>query len=207
MPKENFPVIESEKEKTREELLEEFIISLKEHGVEGVEVRIEGNNLILEQKYGEGIRGLSRSNSSVWICLDQKDPESFKENNGSNANTNIDFGEEYSGIIFEKNEDGKMAIRIDTDHPVAKLASLLGKNNEVYLPGDFNKWKAPDPLDFDEKTKEIKGVIERGTVWGEKKEAQCKIAIHIKSEFDNGEWEDGADQKMEINLEEEDKEE
>ena len=194
------PIDETEKEKTREELLKEFKSSLKKHEIEGVETRMEDNSLAIEQKYGEGIRGLSRSNSSVWMCLDQEDPESFEENRGSNANTNVDFRKKYPGIAFGESENGRMKIRIAADHPVATLASLLGKNEEVYLPGDFNGWYAPNPLEFNKETGEIEGEIEREKVWDKNKPAQCKIAIHIKSEFDDGGWEDGAEQKMEIVL-------
>lgn len=200
---EQMPVLadRTEKEKTREELLEEFKGSLEEHGVKDVEIEMEDNNLTIEQKYGEGIRGLSRSDSSVWMCLDQEDQESFKKNKGSNANTNVDFGKEYPGITFKESENGRMKIRIAANHPVATLANLLGKNKEVYLPGDFNKWYAPDPLEFNKETGEIEGEIEGKTIWDKNKPAQCKIAIRNKSEFDNGGWEDGAEQKMEIALE------
>ena len=192
------------KEKTREELLEEFKSSLEKYGVEGVEIRMEGNSLIIEQKYEEGIRGLGRSNSSVWMCLDQKDLKSFKENQKSNANTILDLEREYQGIIFadiEENEKGetRMKIRIAADHLVVVSANLFGKNEEVYLPGDFNGWNAPDPLEFNEETGELEGEI----VWNKNRLAECKIAIHIKSKFDDGGWKDEANQKMEINLGEE----
>jgi hypothetical protein len=150
------------------------------------------------------------------MCLDHEDLKSFEENQRFDANTNIDFEKEYQkgspegyqGIIFEdieENEKGetRMKIRITADHPVMAFASFLGKNKEVYLPGDFNGWNAPNPLEFNEETGELEGEI----VWNKKKRAQCKIAIHIKSEFDNGGWKDDAKQEMKIDLEEENKEE
>lgn len=197
----------AESEKTRKEMLEEFKNSLDKYGVEGISVEIENNNLKIEQKYGGGIPGLSKSDSSVWMCLDYENVESFKENDRFNANSNLDLRKKYEGLTFGKNEAGKKTIEIDAGHPVVKFSNLLGKNNEVYLPGDFNKWYAPDPLKFNKDTGGIGGVIEGKTAWNEEKKAQCKPAIHIKSEFDNGGWEDGADQIMTIDLGEENEEE
>ncbi|MCK5466136.1 hypothetical protein KAI56_01385, partial [Candidatus Parcubacteria bacterium] len=87
MFEEKFSAVESEKEKTREELLEEFKSSLEEYGVPivrhekteedegGVEVRMEDERLIIEQEYGkERIDGLGRDKEekSNWMCLNQK---------------------------------------------------------------------------------------------------------------------------------------
>ncbi len=49
MPKENFPGSEqkAKKEKTREGLLEELKNSLREYGIEGAEVRLEGDKLVV----------------------------------------------------------------------------------------------------------------------------------------------------------------
>ena len=194
-------------------------IETEEEEFEGVEFSIieedEKLKLAIEQKYGKGIWGLGKSDSSVWMCPDHKDLKSFEENRGFDANTNMDFEKAYQkghqkgyqGIIFEdigENEKGetRMKIRITADHPVMTFANFLGKNKEVYLPGKFNNWDAPDPLKFNEE-----GELEGEIVWNKNKRAQCKIAIRIKSEFDNGGWKDGAKQIMKINLEEENKEE
>ena len=187
--------------------MEDLKNSLREYGVEGAEVRIEGDKLIVEQKYGEGIRGLGRSNSSAWMCLIQEDLKSFKENQKFNANTILDFEKEYQGIIFEdieENEKGEttMKIRITATHPVAVFANLNGKNESVYFPGDFNGWKAEEPLKFDEETGELEGEI----IWNKKKQAECKVAIRAKSSFDDNKWKEGADQTMEITLEPESEE-
>lgn len=199
----------SEKEKTREELLEEFISSLKEHGVEGVEVKIEQNILIIEQKYGEGIRGLGKSDSSIWVCPVQEDLESFKENDGFNANTNIDFRKKYLGITFGENEDGKKTIEFGADHPITTLANLLEKNDQVCLPGQFNGWKEPKQLKFDKDTGVIGGVIEGEKGWNEE-EAQCKVSIYVdydKSDIEIFEEDGIKKQRMKISLEEENMEE
>ncbi len=73
----NFPVaeqqsdsnVESEK-KTREELLEDFRNSLEDYEVEGIEVRVEGDNLRIRQECGDGIRGIGYD-GKFWMCLGQ----------------------------------------------------------------------------------------------------------------------------------------
>ncbi|MCK4800285.1 hypothetical protein KAS31_04880 [Candidatus Parcubacteria bacterium] len=199
----------NEKEKTKEELLEEFVSSLERHGVKDVEVRIEGNILIIEQEYGKGIRGWGKSDSSIWVCPDQNKLESFSENDGFNANTNIDFRKEYLGLTFGKNEDGKKTVEFDADHPITTFANLLGKNDQVCLPGQFNEWKKPKQLKFDEDTGTIGGVIEREKGWNEE-EAQCKVSIYIdydKSDIEIFEEDGIKKQRMKISLEEENMEE
>ena len=66
---EEIPTIE--KEKTREELLKEFESSLGRYGAEGASVEMEDNNLKIEQKCGEGIRGVGYD-GKLWMCLDQE---------------------------------------------------------------------------------------------------------------------------------------
>jgi len=193
-------VKETETEVTIEEEVEGVGLSIAEIVEEG-EKKLK---LIIEQECGEGIWGLGKSDSSVWMCLDHEDSKSFEEKHKFDANTNVDFEKEYQGIIFkdiEKNEEGekKMKIRITADHPVLAFANFLGKNKDVYLPGGFNGWDAPKPLEFNEETGELEGII----VWDKKKRSQCKIAIHNESKFDNGGWKKGADQEMKINLGEE----
>lgn len=197
----------SEKEKTKEELLKEFISSLKKHGVEDVEVKIEENILIIEQEYEKGIRGWGKSDSSIWVCPDQNDLESFKENDGFNANTIIDFKKEYEGLTFGENEDGKKTIEFDADHPVTALANLLGKNDQVRLPGQFNEWKEPDQLKFNEKTGTIGGVIEGKKVLNEDEEFQCKISIPAEGAIEIFEEDGIKKQRMKIFLEEDNMEE
>ncbi len=211
MFKEGFP--KQEKEKTKEELLEEFKDSLKEHGIEGVEVRIENNQLIIEQNLEEGIGGLSKSNSSVWLRPNQNESEPSKENDDPETNSKLDFRkEDYLGLTFGRNEAGKKTISFDANHPVVALANLLGKNDQVCLPGQFNRWGDPkygDPkqLEFNEKTGAIEGVIEGEKSWDENKKAECKISIYAISEIEIIERNGIKKQIMKINLGEENKEE
>ncbi len=193
-------IIESEKkQKTREGLLEEFKNSLREYGVEGVEVKLEGNKLVVEQKYGEGIRGLGydKNKNSFWLCLDQKNPEeSVKENQRWNANTILDLEKEFYGVNLEKIEEGKIKIEIAADHPVATLSALIGKEKDVYLPGGFNGWKMEKPLELNEETGKLEGEL----LW-DGRPVECKIAIaDIYIKWEDGNWENGANQKMETRL-------
>jgi len=66
---EQIPTVEK-KEKTREELLEDFKSSLDKYGAEGASVEMENNNLKIEQRYGEGIRGIGYD-GKLWMRLDQ----------------------------------------------------------------------------------------------------------------------------------------
>lgn len=203
MFKESFPSNEqnAERKKTREELLEEFKNSLEKYGVEGAEVRLEGDNLVVEQKCGEGIRGLGydKEKKSFWLCLDQKNPkESVKENQRWNANTILDSEKKFPGVNLEKIEERKVKIGIDPDHPVAALSALIGEEKEVYLPGKFNDWKMEKPLEFNEETGKLEGEL----LWDGEKPVECKVAIaDVYSNWKDGGWKKGAEQKMEIRLE------
>ncbi len=188
-----------EKEKTREELLEVFKNSLREYGVEGAEVRLEGNKLIIEQKCGEGIRGLGydKVKNNFWLCLDQKNPEeSVKENQRRNANTILDLEKKFPGVNLEKTEEGRVKIEIDASHSVAALAVLMNKEKDVYLSGGFNGWKVENPLELNEETGKLEGELS----W-DGKPVDCKIAIaDIYINWEDGGWKNGADQKMETRL-------
>lgn len=188
-----------EKEKTREEILEEFKNSLREYGVEGVEVRLEKNKFVVEQKCGEGIRGLGydKDKNNFWLCLDQKNPEeSVKENQRWNANTILDLEKKFPGVNLEKTEEGKVKIEIDADHPISTLSVLMGKEKSVYLPGGFNGWKMEKPLELNKETGKLEGELS----W-DGNPVECKIAIaDIYINWEDGGWKNGADQKMETRL-------
>lgn len=206
MSVEDFPKIESKQEKTREKLLEEFKDSLEEYGVKGIEIRLEGDKLVMEQKYGEGIRGFGydKEKKNLWLCLDQKNlQESTKENQRWNANTILDLEKEFSGVVLEKIEERKVKIEIDAEHPICAMLNLIGKEKKAYLSGELNGWKLEKPLEFNEN-----GKLEGELLWDGNKPIECKIAIsNIESSWKDGEWEDDARQIMKINLGKENKEE
>ena len=205
---EEIPTIEK-KEKTREELLEEFKSSLEKHGVEGVKIRIEGNNLKIRQKCGEGIRGVGYD-GKLWMRLDQEG-----ENNNPvanefqyNENTFASLESKFQGVTFEKIGEEKIKIQIDSDHPAIAMAKLLG-DKEVQLRG-ISGWGDANPFEFNEETEKWEAELE----WaGNFKE--CKIMIRDTEERENkkvtkpisanwnGNYGESADQKMEINLGEE----
>ena len=261
MSVEDFPKIESEKEKTKEELLGEFKVSLEKYGVPivrqekieeesegGVEVRIEDEKLIIEQEYGkERINGLGRDKAekSNWICLNQKwieltegqkeiaesagvdtkevedergDKKYFskfvKENGKWDANQILALGIDFPGIEIGEveGEENMVKIRILPDHPVVAFAKLLGKMDKVDLRGDFNSWcgeekkERKNGKEIKGNLKEVDGGLECEVKWNGKP-VQCKIAIlDIKGSWIDNEWADGS-QRMEIDLEEENKEE
>ncbi|MCK4918987.1 MAG: hypothetical protein KAS01_01240 [Candidatus Pacebacteria bacterium] len=195
---ENIPT--NEKEKTREDLLEDLENSFEKYGVEGVEVRLEGDKLVMEQKYGEGIRGLGydKEKSNLWLCLDQKNSqESINENQRWNANTVLDMEKQFLGVSMKKIEEGKIRIEIDKDNPLFVIASLSGRSENIYLPSEINGWKLEESLEFDEETGKLIGEL----LWDGDGSIECKVAISgIQSNWDDGEWKDDTNQKMETRL-------
>lgn len=195
---ENFPT--NEKEKTREDLLEDLESSFEKYGVESVEVRLEEDKLVMEQKYGEGIRGLGydKENGNLWLCLDQKNPqESIDENQKWNANTVLNMEKQFLGVSMKKIEEGKIKIEIDEDNPLLIIAALSGKSENIYLPSEINGWKLEDPLEFDEETGKLIGEL----LWDGNGSIECKIAISdIQSSWEDGGWKNNASQKMETML-------
>ena len=203
---EDFPAMESEKEKTEAELLEDFRSSLEKHGIKGVEVRIEGSDLIIEQDYEGGISGLSKSNSSIWFRPNQNESKPSTENKDPKTNSKLDLREEnYLGLTFGRNEAGKKTVSFDKKNPVTTLANLLRKNDQVCLPGQFNNWGEPKQLKFNKKTGAIEGAIEGEKPWDENKKAECKISIYAISEFGIIERDGVKKQIMKINLGEKNK--
>ena len=69
----------------------EFTIEEKIRGMEfSIERKEEKLELIIEQEYGKGMRGLGSSCGSVWMCLNQE-RASFIERDKWDANTVLDF--------------------------------------------------------------------------------------------------------------------
>jgi len=193
-----FQLAEQKAEKNKEQLLEEFKNSLEKYGVEDVECRLEKGKLVIEQKLGSGIRGLGydKNAKSLWLCLDQSDSETIKENERWNANTVLDLKKEMLGINFEKISDENTKIRIAGDHPVATLARLLDREKVVCLPGRFNNWKLDNPFQVNEETGKLENEIE----W-DGKPVECKVAIDgIECGWQSGKWRDEAQQKLEAKL-------
>ena len=214
MSLEDFPKIESEKGKTRGELLEEFKSSLEKYGIEGVNIEMEDNILKMEQKCGEGFRGIGYD-GKFWMCLGQG--EEAKSNPVANEfqyneNTLASIDSKFPGVIFEEIGEGKIKIQIDSDHPAIAIANLLG-DKEIQLRG-INGWGNADPFKFNEGT----GKWEAEFDWNGKFK-ECKIMIRDVEEKEgekvtkpmdidwNGNYGEGAKQIMKIDLGEENKEE
>lgn len=192
------PEKEKNQEKTKEQLLEEFKTSLEKHGVKGVECRLEQGRLVIEQTLGTGIRGLGydKEAQSLWLCLDQLDPETIRQNQKWNANTILDSGAELSGVTIERIDEKRVKITITPEHPVVALARLIGKENAIHLPGRFNNWKLDSPFELNEET----GELENEIAW-DGEPAECKVAISdIPCKWETGGWKDKAEQKLEAEL-------
>ncbi len=188
----------AEKEKTKEQLLQEFKISLEKHGVKGVECRLEQGRLVIEQTLGAGIRGLGydKGAQSLWLCLDQLDPKKIRENQRWNANTILDSGAELPGVTIKRIDGKRVKITIAPEHPAACLARLTGKESAIHLPGQFNSWKLDSPFGLNEETGELENEIK----W-DGKPAECKVAISdVPCEWEDGKWKDKAKQKLEAEL-------
>jgi len=90
---------------------------------------------------------------------------------------------------------------------VTTFANLLGKNDQVCLPGQFNEWREPKQLEFDKETGTVGGIIEGEKIWNEDKEAQCKVSIYATSNIEFFEEDGIKKQRIKLFLEEENKEE
>ena len=215
MSVEDFPKIESKKEKTRKELLEEFKKSLENYEVEGIEVRVEGNNLRIKQECGEGIRGIG-FDGEFWSRLDYgKDAKNNPVANEFqyNENTLASLESEFPGVTFKEEEEGMVLAQLDSSHLAITMAKLLG-NKEVQLRG-INGWGDADPFELNEEN----GKWECRLKWGTVKFKECKLMIRDVEEKEgkkvtkplniewNGNYGEGAEQRMIINLGEENKEE
>ncbi len=189
---------ETKQEKTKEQLLEEFKISLEKYGVRNIECSFEQGKLTIEQKLGSGIRGLGydKKAESLWLCLDQSDPATIIENQRWNANTILDLEKGLPGIAMEKIDGQKVKIRIAADHPAATLARLISKEEAVCLPGQFNNWQLDNPFKLNKET----GEMENEILW-DGNSTEGKIAIsNTPCDWQSGQWEVKAAQKLEIEL-------
>ena len=215
MSLEDFPKIESEKGKTRKELLEDFVSSLKEYGVEGIEARIEGNNLRIKQECGDGIRGIGYD-GKFWSRLDYgKDAKNNPVANEFqyNKNTLASLESEFPGVTFKEEKEGMVLVQLDSSHLSITMAKLLG-DKEVQLRG-IEGWGNVDPFKFNKESKKWECRLKWGTV----KFKECKLMVRDVEEREgekvtkplnikwNGNYGEGAEQRMIINLGEENKEE
>jgi hypothetical protein len=135
-----------------------------------------------------------------------------KENGKWDANQVLALGIDFPGIEIGEVEgkENIIKIRILPDHPVVALAKLLGKMDKVDLRGDFNSWceeekdERRNGKEIEGNLKEVDGGLECEIKW-DGKPVQCKIAfLDIEGSWIDNEWKDGS-QKMEIDLEEENK--
>ncbi|MCK5084853.1 MAG: hypothetical protein KAQ64_04330 [Candidatus Pacebacteria bacterium] len=135
-----------------------------------------------------------------------------KENRKFDSNQVLALGIDFPGIEIGKVEgkENIVKIRILPDHPVTALAKLLGKMDKVDLRGGFNNW-CEEEKNERKNGKEIKGNLKEVDGWLEceikwdGEPVQCKIAIlDIEGSWDENKWADGP-QKMEIDLEKENK--
>lgn len=210
---EQIPTVEK-KEKTKEELLKELRSSLKEYKPEGMSIEIIGNNLIIRQKCGEGLRGIGYD-GKFWMRMDQgKKAEDNPATNEfqHNENTLAFLKSEFQGVAFEEVGEGKIKIQIDSNHPAIAMANLL-EDKEVQLRG-IEGWGNADPFEFNEETEKWETEFN----WNGKFK-ECKLVIRDTEEKEgkritkpldinwNGNYGEGADQKMVIDLGEENKEE
>ena len=233
MSKEEKQEFREQKEKDLEVLKESLVkhgvpvrkteteITTEKGEVEGVELRIieeEGElKLAIEQKSGEGIRGLGYD-GKIWMRLNQEQTNSNVANKFRHDENTKAFSESsFSGVTFEKVGEGKIKVQIDPDHPAIAMAKFLG-NKEIQLRGGYSGWGDENPFKYKEENgKEESGKWECELEW--EKEEQCKIMIRdieekegkkvtkrIEVDWDKN-YEKGAEQVMKINLREENKEE
>lgn len=193
---------EEKKMEDIQEAFKEFTRSLSEHGVKDVECRMEQGKLILEQKLGSGIRGLGydAEEKSLWLCLDQLDPDTIEENQKWNANTVLSIENKFQEVKLEKIDDSTVKIVISSGHPVVCLAKLLGKENNICLPGQYNNWQRSHDQAFtlDEETGDLENVIK----WNGS-QIECKVAIKdMPCDWQSGKWKQNASQKLEAELSE-----
>lgn len=163
-----------------------FTTSLTNHGVTGVDIGLVDGQLIIKQEQGQGIRGLGydKAEQSLWLCLDQLNPQSVASNQLWNANTILSLNSKFSGVEILKIGE-KVKIIIAPDHPVATLANLLVKAGNVYLPGGYNNWdRSVNPFAINQNTNALELVIN----WnGEAMEG--KVAIKgVSATWSDGNW-------------------
>jgi hypothetical protein len=186
-----------ENKKTKEMLLVEFKGALEKYGVKNVECRLEGGKLVVEQTLSEGIRGLGydKEAKSLWLCLDQMDPETIRENQQWNTNTILSGESQLPGVKIEKVGE-KIKIVISADHPIAALSRLMGEGSGVNLPGKYNNWNIDNPFKINEKT----GELENELNW-DGSETEVKVALtDVTADWEAGKWQNKAHQSLGVDL-------
>lgn len=178
-------------------LLAEFKDSSKKYGIKNIECGLEGNRLVVAQTLGGGIRGLGydKEAKSLWLCLDQMFPATVKENKQWNANTILTAKSELPGVKIETvGEITKIVIA--SDHPIVALARLIGKENCVTLPGEYNNWEVNGAFKFNTETGELKNNLN----WDGSR-TEVKIAImDVTADWADGKWQVGAKQILSVDL-------
>ncbi|MCK5475711.1 MAG: hypothetical protein KAI71_03985 [Candidatus Pacebacteria bacterium] len=184
--------------KEKEQDLEELKESLRKYGIlaekeeeeniEYAEFSIieekEKLKLIIEQKCGKGLYGIGFDGSKFYLRLDQgkeADDHPVENEFRHDENTFASLESKFSGVTFEEVGEGRIRVQIDSDHPAIAIAKFLG-DKEVQLRG-IDGWGNANPFKFVKTNEESRK-------W--------------EAEFDwNGNYGEGADQKMKIVLESE----
>lgn len=167
--------------------LEVFTQAARDYGVEGLEYHREGDNEVLEQKVGEGWPGMGYDGENLWMGFTR---EAHAENQRWNANTSLEAGQTYRGIVA--GEGGMIA----SDHPLAKFFNDWHNRepgSEFHITGEHAGWQRDDRtrLSVDEEGN-LRGNIPVG------KEIKAVIT-KVPAKWNDGQWKTGEMQRLEIN--------
>ncbi|MBM4401933.1 MAG: hypothetical protein FJ044_01690 [Candidatus Cloacimonetes bacterium] len=163
-----------------------FVEAAEEYGIEGLGCHVEGDREVLEQKVGEGWPGLGYDGKNLWMGLTH---EAHVENQRWNANTILDRGREYKGILT--GEEGV----ITGDHPLAKLFAAWcegNPNTEIHITGVHAGWQRSESTRLSpDKEGNLHGNIPTGV--------EIKVVItDFDAKWDDGKWRIGETQRLEV---------
>jgi len=179
-------------------LYAQFDKSLERHGVNGVHVQITSEQeLIIDQKVNDGIRGLGydSSDQSLWLCIDQGNYA--VSNQLWNENSVFELDDRLKDVTILRAEN-KLIVTLGNMHPVTCLARLIQRVNEVYMPGEYNRWKKEDAFMAKWERDTLQLELDMDIV---KKLGECKIAIlPVACNWQDAQWRPGADQRMIVSL-------
>lgn len=163
-----------------------FVETAREYGIEGLDCHVEGDREVLEQKVGEGWPGLGYDGENLWMGLAL---EAHLENQRWNANTVLEEGKEYKGIVT--GDEGMIA----ADHPLVKLFAARHEANpdtEFHVTGGHAGWQRSEATRL---TPDNEGNL-CGNI---PTDVEVKVVI---TEFDatwkDGRWRTGETQRVEI---------